>query len=53
MLTNKNNFKTEIYTRLKEENNCYYGLGKVLSAKAVSKNLIQKAGLGRNMEEKG
>ncbi|KAL4082894.1 hypothetical protein QTP88_029548 [Uroleucon formosanum] len=29
----------EIDTRLKKGNNCYYGLGKVLSAKAISKNL--------------
>ncbi|KAL4084268.1 hypothetical protein QTP88_028093 [Uroleucon formosanum] len=39
ILTNDNNIKVEIDTRLKKGNNCYYGLGKVLSAKAVSKNL--------------
>ncbi|KAL4096954.1 hypothetical protein QTP88_021820 [Uroleucon formosanum] len=39
ILTNDNNIKVEIDTRLKKGNNCYYGLGKILSAKAVSKNL--------------
>jgi hypothetical protein len=39
VLTNDNNIKVEIDTRLKKGNNCYYGLGKVLSAKAVSNNL--------------
>lgn len=39
VLTNGNKIKVEIDTRLKKGNNCYYGLGKVLSAKAVSNNL--------------
>jgi len=39
VFTYDNNVKVEIGTRLKKGNNCYYGLGKILSAKAVSKNL--------------
>lgn len=39
ILTNDNTIKTDIDIRLKKGNNCYYGLGKVLNAKTVSRNL--------------
>jgi hypothetical protein len=37
ILTNDNNIKVEIDTRLKNGNNCYYRLGKILSAKVFFK----------------
>jgi len=39
ILTNDNDIKVEIDTRLKKGNNCYYGLGKLLSSKAISNTL--------------
>lgn len=39
ILTNDNDIKVEIYTRLKKGNKCYDSLGKLLSAKDISKNL--------------
>jgi hypothetical protein len=42
ILTNDNNIKLETDTKQKKGNNCYYRLGKILSARNVSKNLKVK-----------
>lgn len=39
ILTNNHDIKAEIDERLKKGNKCYHGLGKLLGAKAISKNL--------------
>lgn len=39
ILINDNYIKVEVATSLKKGNNCYCGLGKLLSAKSITKNL--------------